>query len=732
MSAYPPPEGPGSLEGVLADLVGRGLLGPRDVARAVETEVLAPLDEWAPGGEGSPLISSFGLRNLTVLNQLYGAGLGDLAARVLRAVVSATGLEAGAVPARGQGPDVLLLHRGATRGEAEGVVRRIREIMAAVALPAGGGSVRLRPLVATVELGAAARCAPGELLRALREARFMAGRSDEGTLYLPERETAQVLGRLRERDERLACVTEALASGRVEVHFQPVVDLRTGRLADVEALARIPTPRGLLAAGEFIDDVHRLGETAALDGHVMRRVGESAAELARATTRLFVNVSPLSLGSPDFREVMAATIARLRAEGLKLVLVLELTEQALLEHHETIREIHRDHGVTFAVDDFGTGYSSLRTVSDLAVSRVVSVLKIDGSLTRRIAESPEAYKVVLAVAHLAKSLDLRVIAEHVETPEVLERLRTTGIECGQGFLFDPALPAGELLARHSGRGRAFGEPPPRPHLLLLEPYLHRAFEAFYEKLLSDPHFARYFRDEAQVRGLVERQRQTFLESLDDDPAALRARYGGLGRRHAEMGLPLSFFLKGADILHEQLLEVLVHATREPSVLRDTQRFFASLRDLMARGYLEKAVPEARAELAGLRSGAAGAALGPEGREAAFACVDGLLAGVERHLEADELGPGVAPLASAGADACPAARSLVAAGAGVSHAGLHGDAESLAFFLSRAEHAAAFPILEGLLGRFHRLLLAGCPPAPPGDEGAIPSCQGRGKGTTVER
>ena len=356
--------------------------------------------------------------------------------------------------------------------------------------------------------------------------------------------------------------------------------------------------------------------------------------------------------------------------------------------------------MTFAVDDFGTGYSSLRTVSDLAVSRVVSVLKIDGSLTRRIADSTEAYKVVLAVANLAKSLDLRVIAEHVETPEVLERLRTTGIECGQGFLFDPALPAGELLARHSGGGRAFVEPPPRPHLLLLEPYLHHAFEAFYEKLLSDPHFARYFRDEAQVRGLVERQRQTFLESLDDDPEALRARYAGLGRRHAEMGLPLPTFLKGADILHEQLLEVLVHATREPSVLRDTQRFFASLRDLMARGYLEKAVPAARAELAGLRSGAAGAALGLEGREAAFACLDGLLSGIERHLETG------ATASPAGAAACEAARWIDAeAGAGPAHSALHGDAESLAFFLSRAEYAAVFPILEGLLGRFHRMLLS---------------------------
>jgi hypothetical protein len=120
---------------------------------------------------------------------------------------------------------------------------------------------------------------------------------------------------------------------------------------------------------------------------------------------------------------------------------------------------------------------------------------------------------------------------------------------------------------------------------------------------------------------------------------------------------------------------------------------------MARGYLEKAVPEARAELADLRSGAAGAALGKVGREAALACLDGLLSGIERHLE---IGATASP---AGAAACQAARWLDAGtGAGRAHSALHGDAESLAFFLSRAEYAAVFPILEGLLGRFHRMLL----------------------------
>ncbi len=207
-----------------------------------------------------------------------------------------------------------------------------------------------------------------------------------------------------------------------------------------------------------------------------------------------------------------------------------------------------------------------------------------------------------------------------------------------------------------------------------------------------------------MRGLVERQKRTFLESLDDDPAALRARYAGLGRRHAEMGLPLATFLKGADILHEQLLEVLVHASREASVLRDTQQFFASLRDLMARGYLEKALPEARAELVEMRSGKKGSALGPEGREAAFACVEGLIAGIAARLAVVDPagGPPQAPPASSVAQACPATRWLQGT-AGERHLRLHADVESLDFFLSRAEYAAVFPLLEGLLGRFCRML-----------------------------
>jgi EAL domain-containing protein (putative c-di-GMP-specific phosphodiesterase class I)/GGDEF domain-containing protein len=693
-------------EGILVDLARRGFLRARDARSGSPSRrkpALVDLSELQrPAGRSQPsFVSACSLRNLPVLNQLYGDALGDLAMDVLRAVVEEVLAESdpGARVARAHGPEVLIRHGSTSRDELAAVARRLRDVAAAVALPAGSTSVPLRPVVATVELAASSAWSADDIQRTLHEALTLASRSEEGFILRGPEESEQTLRLLRSRDARLARVTEALARGEVEVHFQPVIDLKGGQLRDVEALARIRAPEGLLVAGEFIDVVHDLGETAALDSHVMRRVGEDAHRLVLATARLFVNVSPLSLASPAFREIMAATIAKLRDQGLQLVLVLELTEQALLEHIEIVREIHRVHGVSFAVDDFGTGYSSLRTVCDLAVSRVISYLKIDGSLIRRMAESAEAYKVVLAVAHLARSLDLRVIAEHVETPEILERLRTTGIECGQGFLFDPALPVEDFLGRYAGRQRQ-SDAPPRPDLSVLEPYLHRAFAAFYDVMLSDPHFAQYFRDESQVKALVEKQQRMFVESLADDAAGLKKRYAELGRRHVELGIPLATFLKGADLLHEQLLEVLAHTTREPFVPLQTGRFFAALRNHMARGYLEMRLPEARLELSGLRAwtGAA-AALDDAGRAALFACLETILDAVEARLA------GRPPVATGGDEACPAARWLDATRVAAAHRQIHTDAASLDFFQSRDEDAAVFPVLEGLLGRFQRILVA---------------------------
>ena len=696
---------PGSaIAGVLADLVRRGLLRA-GVAHDPQL-VLPTLAGQETRLAQAAFVTACGLRNLPVLNRIHGAAAGDLAVEALRAAASAVALECdpGAVVVRTHGPDVLVLHGSREAEAVDALARRLSAVLAAVALPAAGVVVHLHPFVATLEAPAAWRGSVEELVRMLDELRLVATPADERPVRLSGAQTEATVARMRERDERLARVSEALEHGAVEVHFQPVVNLRSGRLEDVEALARIRTPAGLLTASEFIDDLHSLGETALLDIQVLRRVGEGARLLAGATGRLFLNVSPLSLGSPAFREQMSATLARLRAEGLRVVLVLELTEQALIEHHDVIREIHELHGVSFAVDDFGTGYSSLRTVADLAVSRVISILKIDGSLTRRITESAETYKVVLAIAHLARSLDLRVVAEHVENEQTLARLRTTGIECGQGFLFDPPLAPEELIARHGRGGVVYAEPPPRPQLSLLVPYLHSAFEGFYEALLSDAHFARFFRDEAQVRALVEKQKEVFVLSLDEEEPALALRYARLGRIHAALGIPLATFLRGADILHEQLLDVLVHATGGGQVLRDTVRFFAGLRGAMALGYLELRLPEARREIAGLEDWlvrATGAPGRPGGGRlgCGVEALDRLCATLGGAPPADE-----AP-APVGAERCPAGPWLEQEGCGDLHRRVHADIESLDHFASRADYAAAFSLLEGLVGGCQRIAVA---------------------------
>ena len=714
------PSGSPEVDSVLRDLASRGLLDHGQATDWLLERVAGP-GLAAVLDRGEPVcVSACGLRNLHVLNHLYGATVGDLARQVMRGVAAAilAGGDPDARVLRVDGPDLVICHGPVSQGQVQAVTRHLRDVMGNATLPVGPGVVALRPVVSTLELRSPSEWSANDVLRTLHEVRAQALGSEDGLAFLGGASAEGAVQALRRRDASLVWVTEALREDRVEVHYQPIINIRSGRLEDVEALARVRTPERLLVANEFIDLVHDLGETATLDAQVLRRVAESGRDLARATERLFVNVSPLSLNAVAFRDVMAETIAHLKADGLNLVVNLELTEQALLEHHDLIGEIHRDHGVNFAVDDFGTGYSSLKTVSDLAVSRVVSTLKIDGSLTRQIVKSSEAYKVVLAVAQMARSLELRVIAEHVEGPEILDRLRTTGIECGQGFVFDPPLPVEALVSRYAGQVRFVPETSPRKHLHLLEPYLERAFAAFYDALLSDPHFARYFRDQEQIGSLIDRQRQTFLESLHDEPEALKRRYVRLGRLHAELGLPLATFLKGADILHDELLGVLVNASSEIEVFRDTAAFFASLRDCMARGYLEFDLPGRRAELQSLASWAAGLGLDPELREAVFQCAGSALAPVELRRGTSSSTPPLGTPRPAARESgshpspptlesCPLTAALEGRGASVGglHARIHADAESIDFFLARDEDAAVVPLLEGLLGRLPLMLIA---------------------------
>ncbi len=667
--------------GVLADLVARGLV----TAVAANAEAGAQVLTWSallaelrrrlPSGGFA--VSSVALRQLGAVNDIYGPATCDVLQEVLGRVVAAVlaEVEPGAAFAHAAGSQYLILHTG-DLAAAERTLARIRAAVASTVLEWRGAAVHPRPVVSTLAVPSPAPYGADDMLKLLNRLRLEAERTDRGALMLrPGAAQDDRVSALRLHDEGVARVARALETAAVEVCFQPVMEVVGTGLRQVEVLARIRDGERLVPAAEFIDLVYDLGEIVELDSQVFRQVAARAEDLASLAHCLLVNVSPLSLTSPGFRAVMRESMKSIAARGIELVVVLELTEQALVDHLDFIRTVHAEHGVSFAVDDFGTGYSSLRTVTDLAAEGVITSLKVDGSLTRRLAESTETYKVLLAVANLARSLDLEVVAEHVESEAILRRLRTTGITLAQGNHLCPPLSLDELLARFAAQIPESGGGPLRGRLHVLEPYLEGAFRAFYDHLLAAPHLARFFRDNEQIADLMERQRASFLASLGEDAEALDARYRHLGHLHHDLGIPFPSFAKGSEILEQELLGVLASVTNDGALVSDTHGFFVRLRHAMAAGYLERLLEADAAMIA----------------EAPLGCLRTI------HLA---LATGGVPGTGLAADGCPGRElppPLVAR-----HRALHADAAVLAAFARNGEAAAVHECYLELRGRFLEL------------------------------
>jgi len=738
-----PPESRAQMHDALDRLARDGLLQPDSlrrhrefgpVLRRARADLAARLRRGLADAELA-FVSVLHLENLSPINRIYGPALADAIQELAAAVIDVVLLERDASAEFGPhaGAAHLILHRTPEAEAVRQTLERIQTAVAGAALPVAGGTIHPQAVAAGVDVRDQAPYSANEVLRLLDRVGHDAEHRRERVRLLGRgRELAQRRRELETQRSDVDLVTRALAEGRVDVHFQPVVDLRTNLLYDGEALARIRRNGDLVAASDFIDAVYDLGEIVNLDSQVFDRVGRVAGQLSQITGKLFVNVSPISLASPAFLRVMRRTIADLRGQGLKLVLVLELTEQALLEHVDIVREIHDEDGVSFAVDDFGSGYSSLKTVSELAVANVISHLKIDGSLTRQLPVSDQIYKVVLSIANMARSLGIKVVAEHVENEEILARLRTTGVELGQGFVFSPALPASELVGRYHGR-RSEEEPAFTPSQLhVLEPYLGKAFGAFYDRLLADPHFATFFRSAEQARALVERQRETFVRSLHDRADELRDRYVELGRLHHDIAIPFASFMNGADILHEELLEVLANVTNDGALITNTVGFFGRLKNHMARGYLERMIDADERAVAALRDGLRGAAGDDEGLDEV---VVGCFAAIARRLR-EPSGAAAGPPAF---ERCPLAARLgtgsaVARLSGADrdaldrlHRAMHAGAVNLDFFLRRGQDLAVLllyrQIAEDFLLLCARLLASAGPPPPRRPQAPVPRPRG---------
>lgn len=298
-----------------------------------------------------------------------------------------------------------------------------------------------------------------ELLKNADLAMYRAKVGGRGTFHLF---TSDIRDRVREAVLLEFDLRQGIDRGELVLHYQPQLDLPTGRIAGVEALVRWRHPqRGLLPPAHFLGMAEESGLVAPMTRWVLR---ETCAQAARwqhmgLRRRIAVNISSVLFRKEDVRRLVTGALAE---TGLDPALLeIEITETALMENPEAaaneLREL-QDMGVRFSIDDFGTGYSSLSRLKLLPVNR----LKIDKSFVASLATDRSDIAIVRAIVSIGRSLDLDIIAEGVETADQVRLLRAEGCQEIQGFYVAPPLPAGELELFLREREARLDERPPGP------------------------------------------------------------------------------------------------------------------------------------------------------------------------------------------------------------------------------------------------------------------------------
>jgi len=250
--------------------------------------------------------------------------------------------------------------------------------------------------------------------------------------------------------ERLALENElrqAVARREFEVHYQPKVDISTGRIAGAEALVRWRHPqRGMLLPGDFICVAEEVGLIGAVGSFVLDTV---CTDIARwrdeglPPARVAVNLSAQQFADSRLLDNLKQVLHRTGCDPR--LLEFEITESVVMTSPgkalQLLEQI-KDYGITLAIDDFGTGHSSLAYLKRFPVDSV----KIDCTFVRDIAIDPNDVAIIKAIIALGHSLDLKVVAEGVETVTQLEILRRFQCDEFQGFLFSKAVPFAEFAS----------------------------------------------------------------------------------------------------------------------------------------------------------------------------------------------------------------------------------------------------------------------------------------------
>lgn len=276
------------------------------------------------------------------------------------------------------------------------------------------------------------------LLRNADMALYGAKADGRGTyrFFEPEMNT-----RMKARRELEMDLRKALVGKEFELHYQPLVDLKTNDVNAFEALLRWNHPkRGLISPADFIPVAEETGLIVPLGEWVLKAACYEAVDWPDHI-KVAVNLSPAQLNNRNLLNVVIGALAESGMPARKLQ--LEITETVLLQNtFATLATLHelRKLGVQIALDDFGTGYSSLSYLRSFPFDKI----KIDRSFIQDLSNGAEPIAIVQAVANLAKCLNMTSTAEGVETQQQMDMLQSMGCTEMQGYLFSRARPASEI------------------------------------------------------------------------------------------------------------------------------------------------------------------------------------------------------------------------------------------------------------------------------------------------
>lgn len=404
-------------------------------------------------GEGARVASLIfiDIDEFRFINDTYGHGIGDIfltkAAEILQDTIrdmevspmERTAKEGIITRLGGDEFAMFLPYLGAKEGfeVAEQVRKRFKDLH-----PVPGAFIR-----STVSISIAVYPEHGSMVKELFAradvAMYRAKNSGRNKCYLyqPEdRDLEKMSLRLKERD----IIQKAIKENRFEPWYQPILDLKDGRIHHYEALARIRENNGnILPPSEFIETAERFGMIGDIDRIIIEKVMKCEAEAGRGGLSFCfgVNLSGKDLGDKELFSFLKSKILETKANPDHLI--FEITETAAIgDLKVAVKFIKalKEMGCHFSLDDFGVGFTSFVYLREMEVDYI----KIDGFFIRRLGENQHDQLFVKAIADVAKGMGIKTIAEFVEKEETIKLLKEYGVDYAQGYAIGKPIPWSDL------------------------------------------------------------------------------------------------------------------------------------------------------------------------------------------------------------------------------------------------------------------------------------------------